>query len=70
MKPVPLLEYLIKNSSKRGGSVYDPCGGSGSTLIAAENTARRCFMIELKNYYCNEIIKRWQDQTGRQAVKI
>ncbi len=61
MKPVDLLVYLIKNSSKRGDMVLDNFGGSGSTLIACERTGRRCRMIELDERYCDVIRRRWAE---------
>lgn len=60
MKPVGLLRNLILNSSKIGDYIYDPFGGSGSTLIACEQTKRRCFMVELDPEYCQVIIDRFQ----------
>ena len=59
MKPVGLLRRLILNSSKIGGLVYDPFGGSGSTLMACEQTKRRCLMIEKDPTYCQIIIDRF-----------
>ncbi len=64
MKPVPLLRRLILNSSKRDDVIYDPFGGSGSTLIAAEQTRRKCLMMELDPEYCQVIIDRWEKLTG------
>lgn len=64
MKPVGLLRKLILNSTKIGETVYDPFGGSGSTLIACENTRRRCLMIEKDPDYCETIIKRWKKLKG------
>jgi DNA modification methylase len=69
-KPVELIEKFIHNSSKKGQSVIDTCGGSGSTLIAAEKTNRRCFMAEIDPHYCAVIIERWQKFTGKVAEKI
>jgi len=69
MKPVGLLRQLILNSTKRGETVYDPFGGSGSTLIACEHTGRRCAMIEIDPKYVETIIKRWEKLTGKQAKK-
>ena len=60
MKPLPLLRRLILNSSKIGQTVYDPFGGSGSTLIASENTKRQCLMMELDPEYCQVIVDRWK----------
>lgn len=70
MKPIPLLRELILNSSKRGDTVYDPFGGSGSTLIASEQTGRKCVTVEINPVYCRAIIERWQEYTGKIAEKI
>lgn len=70
MKPVKLVAYLIRNSSIAGESVLDPFGGSGSTLIACEQTNRRCYTAELDPRYCDVIIKRWERLTGEKAVLI
>ena len=67
MKPVGLFERAIKNSTARGGVVYDPFLGSGTTLIAAEMTKRRCFGVEIEPQYCDVIVRRWQEYTGRKA---
>lgn len=67
-KPVALIERAIENSSKGGDMVTDLFGGSGSTLIACEKTARDCRMMELDPKYCDVIIKRWQDFTGQEAT--
>ena len=69
MKPVGLLRKLILNSTKAREYVYDPFGGSGSTLIACENTARKCLMIELDEAYCDIIIKRWELLTKKETKK-
>lgn len=69
-KPVPLLRHLILNSSKIGSVVYDCFGGSGSTLIAAEQTRRKCLMIELDPDYCQTIITRFEKLTGIKSSKI
>lgn len=61
MKPIDLLEYIIKNSSKKGGYVFDGFGGSGSTLIAAEHTKRKAFLIELDERYADVIVKRYEN---------
>ena len=60
MKPISLLRHLILNSSQIGDYVYDPFGGSGSTLIACEQTKRKCLMIELDPKYCEVIVNRYQ----------
>jgi DNA modification methylase len=68
MKPVELMERSIRNSSRPGDIVLDCFGGSGSTLIAAEKSGRRCFTMELDPKYCDVIIRRWQEFTGHKAV--
>lgn len=70
MKPVKLMAYLIRNSSRPGEVVLDVFGGSGSTLIAAEQTGRKCYTCEIDPRYCDVIIKRWESLTGQKAVKI
>ena len=70
MKPVPLIAQLITNSSKEGDSVLDLFGGSGTTLIAAEQLHRKCYMMELDEHYCDVIIARWEKLTGNKATKI
>lgn len=70
MKPVELVEYCIKNSSKAGQIVLDPFLGSGSTLIACEKTNRRCVGTELDPHYCSVIIERWQKFTGKKAERV
>jgi DNA modification methylase len=68
MKPVGLIERAVLNSSRRGGIVLDPFGGSGSTLIACEKTGRHARLIELEPLYCDVIIRRWQTFVGRDAI--
>ena len=67
MKPIDLLCYLIKNSSKENNLIVDLFGGSGSSLIAAEQTNRICYTMELDPRYCDVIIKRWETLTGQKA---
>lgn len=67
MKPVGLLRRLILNSSRKGDVVYDCFEGSGSTLIACEQTKRRCYMVELDPEYCQVIIDRWKKLSGEKA---
>lgn len=69
-KPIPLMRELILNSSKIGDTVYEPFCGSGSTLLAAEDTKRKCIAIELDPQYCQVIIDRFEKQTGIKAKKI
>lgn len=69
MKPIELIAMaLLDNPNSK--SVYDPFGGSGSTLIACEQLNRQCFMMELDPKYCDVIIKRWEALTGKKAIKI
>lgn len=70
MKPIKLLAKLLKNSTKAGDVVLDVFGGSGSTLMACEQLGRKCYMVEFEPKYIDVIIKRWEDFTGRKAVKI
>jgi DNA modification methylase len=67
MKPVELVERCIRNSSMVGQSVLDLFLGSGTTLIAAEKTGRICYGMELSEHYCDVIIKRWENFTGKKA---
>lgn len=69
MKPVELFAYQIENSSKRGDIVLDSFGGSGTTLIACEQLRRKARLLELSEQYCDVIINRWQNMTGREAVR-
>jgi DNA modification methylase len=64
MKPIPLISYPIKNSSKLGDIVFDPFGGSGSTLIACEETDRICYTSELDPKYVDVIMKRYIAHVG------
>jgi DNA modification methylase len=69
MKPVRLCARLIVNSSRDGELVLDAFGGSGSSLIAAEQTNRTCYLMELDPKYCDVIVKRWENLTHKTAVK-
>lgn len=64
MKPVPLIAYPVLNSSMTGCIVLDPFGGSGSALIACEQTDRVCYTVELDEKYCDVIVKRFIEQVG------
>ena len=70
MKPVELFDYQIKNSSKVGDNVLDLFGGSGTTIIACEQNNRNAYLMELDPRYVDVIIKRWEEFTGKKAVKI
>ena len=69
MKPVELVERAIRNSSRPGNVVLDPFGGSGTTLIAAEKSGRVALLIELDPKYVDVIVRRWEDFTGKQAIR-
>lgn len=66
-KPIGLPERAMTNSSKSGDKVLDLFGGSGSTLIAAEKLGRKARLMELDPKYCDVIVKRWEDFTGKKA---
>ena len=67
-KPVAMMERVMKSSLPKGGLCLEPFGGSGSTLIGAEKTGRVCYSMELQPKYCDVIVKRWQDFTGKIAT--
>lgn len=67
-KPVELMRRPIINHTVQGDSVYDPFLGSGTTLIAAELTERICYGLEISRAYCDVIVTRWQNLTGKQAT--
>jgi site-specific DNA-methyltransferase (adenine-specific) len=67
MKPLKLMGRLIKNSTRPGEVVLDPFGGSGSTMMAAEQLGRACFMVELDPAYIDVICKRYEELTGEKA---
>lgn len=68
MKPVELVERAVLNSSKSGDIVLDGFGGSGSTLIACEKNNRKARLMELDSKFCDVIVKRWEEYTGKKAV--
>lgn len=69
-KPIELVDRALRHATKQGDSVLDLFGGSGSTLIACEQTNRKCYMMELDPKYIDVIISRWEKITGKQAVKL
>lgn len=69
-KPVALIEKALQNSSKGGDIVSDFFGGSGSTMIACEKLGRQSRLMELDPKYCDVIVKRWEDFTGKKAVLL
>lgn len=70
MKPVELIVKFLLNSSKKEDIILDPFLGSGSTLIASEKTGRICYGMELDPKYVDVIIKRWEDYTNKEAIKL
>lgn len=70
MKPIEIIVDKIRINSNDEGIVVDLFGGSGSTMIACEQLDRKCYMMELSEKYCDVIIKRWENFTGKKAVKI
>lgn len=69
-KPVALVQWFFDQYGKEGEIVADLFGGSGTTLIAAEQLGRRCFMMELDPHYCDVIIARWEKLTGQKAERL
>jgi hypothetical protein len=67
-KPIECMRRPIVNNSKRGGLVYEPFSGSGTTLIAAEMTGRRCLAMEIMPAYIDVAVRRWQSMTGKAAL--
>jgi len=68
-KPVECMRRPIENNSKPGDGVYEPFSGSGTTIIAAEQTGRRCYAMELSPQYVDVAVRRWQEFTGQRAVR-
>lgn len=70
MKPVALIRNAILNSTKEGDIIADVFGGSGSTLIASEETGRIAYLMELDEVYCDVIVKRYIDTTEKEDIKL
>ena len=70
MKPVELVANCMLDGTKEGDIVLDAFGGSGTTMIAAEQLNRICYMMELDPHYCDVIIERWEKFTGKKAIKV
>lgn len=70
MKPVQLIVNALLNSSQKGDIILDGFGGSGTTLIACEQTQRDCRMMEFEPHYCDIIIQRWENLTGQKAERM
>lgn len=70
MKPLDMIGYQISCVTHPGQLVLDLFGGSGTTLMACEKLGRSCRMMELSPRFCDVIIKRWEEMTGDQAIRI
>jgi DNA modification methylase len=69
-KPIECMRIPIENNSLRGQEIYEPFSGSGTTLLAAEQTGRVCYASELNPSYVDIAVQRWQNFTGKQAVHV
>lgn len=70
MKPIALVEAAMLDGSKEGDVVIDFFGGSGTTLVTAEQLGRKCYMMEIDPHYCDVILARWEKLTGKTANKL
>lgn len=70
MKPVPLFAYQMEMSSKKDDNVLDLFGGSGTTMVAAEQLGRSAYLMELDPRYCDVIVRRWEELTGEKAELV
>lgn len=70
MKPIALLERLIRSSSKQVDRILDSFAGSGSTLLACEHLGRKCYALELDPKYVAVILKRFEEATGIKPIKL
>ena len=70
MKPIELISQAINEYSKPEEPIFDPFLGSGSTLIACEQTNRVCYGVEIDPHYCDVVVKRWEAYTGDKATLI
>lgn len=68
-KPVAMMERVMKSSLPKGGICYEPFAGSGSTLMGAERTGRKCYTMELTPEYCDTVVARWEAHTGKKAKR-
>src|ERR1700730_15506431 len=69
MKPVALIDKMLRNSTKKKDLVFDPFGGSGSTLISCEKLGRTAYLCELEPKFCDVIVARWEKATGKKATR-
>lgn len=70
MKPVELVGAAMQDGSQEGDVVLDLFGGSGTTMVTAEQLGRKCYMMEIDPHYCDVILARWEKLTGRTATKL
>ncbi len=70
MKPIAMPVRMLENSTAAGDTVFDPFAGSGTTLLACQQTGRRACVVELHPNYCDVIVQRWEDYTGRKAERV
>lgn len=70
MKPVKLFDYEMKCNTQPGENVLDLFGGSGTTIIAAEQNGRNAFVMEFDPKYVDVIIDRWEKFTGQEAIRL
>ena len=70
MKPIGLFDYQIRNSTKQGENVLDLFGGSGTTIMACEQNDRHAYVMEYDPKYVDVIISRWEQFTGKKAIKL
>jgi DNA modification methylase len=68
-KPVDYAAWLVERAVERDGLIYEPFCGSGTTLIAAEQLGRKCYGMEISPAYCDVIVKRWENLTGKKAIR-
>ena len=69
-KPIELVERAVINSSYEKNIIIDVFLGSGSTLIACEKTNRKCYGMEIDRHYCDVIVKRWEEFSGKKAERV
>ena len=69
-KPIKFWAWILERASVKGGDVFDPFLGSGTTLIAAEQLGRKCYGIEISPAYCDVIVERWENLTGKKAKRV
>ena len=70
VKPLEMAIRMARTSVPVGGSIFEPFGGTGPMVVAAEQTGRRCFTVELDPLFCEVIVLRWEALTGRKAVRL